>query len=298
MMSSSLLKNNWTICIHGPNRIRGIELYKRIKHHGFKVIYVTWCQGMNSIRSRDIIEIEPIPSSYKDPLTSVEHNANRMKKLALEGLKLVNTDFSLRTRDDIEFDDIPLLIKNLVIIETFLDNRIAVLNTGTSPFEYFAYHLSDYLTIGKTEKQIEIWKKMDTSLNELSLKHLIFSKLIHGKTGFRGTRYAAEQQLGLSVAKHFGIQPSLEFIDDNKDIKFKNKFLEHILICSEEYLQIKGPQRLFDDSRIKFTQQKFQFSKANELTSNKEYKAKRIKSLLALPTILVIKCINTLFSKY
>ena len=298
MMSSSLLKNSWTICIHGPNYIRGIELHKRFKHHGFKAIYVTWCQSMHIDKSPDIIEIEPIPSIYKDPLTWVEHNANRMRKLALEGLKLVRTDFSLRTRDDIEFDDIPSLIKNLVIIERFLDNRIAVLNTGTSPFEYFAYHLSDYLTIGKTKKQIEIWKTMETSLNELSLKHLIFSKLIYGKTGFRGTRYAAEQQLGLSVAKHFGIQPSLEFIDDNNDIKFKDKFLEHILICSEEYLQIKGPQRLFDDSRIKFTQQKFQFSKANELTPNKEYKAKRIKSLLALPTILVIKCINTLFSKY
>ena len=298
MMSLSLLKNNWTICIHGPNRIRGIELYKRFKHHGFKVIYITWCQGINIDKSPDIIEIEPIPPIYKDPLSWVEHNANRMKKLALEGLKLVKTDFSLRTRDDIEFGDILLLIKNLVVLEKFLDNRIGVLNIGTSPFEYFAYHLSDYLTIGKTDKQIEIWNTMDTSSNDLSLKHLIFSKLIHGKTGFRGTRYAAEQQLGLSVAKHFGIQPSLEFIDDNKDIKFKDKFLEHILICSEEYLQIKGPQRLFDDSRIKFTQQKFQFSKANDLTPNKEYKAKRIKSLLALPTILVMKCINILFSKY
>ena len=103
MMSCSLLKNNWTICIHGPNRIRGIELYKRIKHHGFKVIYVTWYQGIDRIKSPDIIEVEPIPSIYKDPLTSVEHNANRMKKLALEGLKQVKTDFSLRTRDDIEF---------------------------------------------------------------------------------------------------------------------------------------------------------------------------------------------------
>jgi hypothetical protein len=143
MMSSSLLKNNWTICIHGPNRIRGIELHKRFKHHGFKAIYVTWCQSMHIDKSPDIIEIEPIPSIYKDPLTWVEHNANRMRKLALEGLKLVRTDFSLRTRDDIEFDDIPSLIKNLVIIERFFDNRIAVLNTGTSPFEYFAYHLSD-----------------------------------------------------------------------------------------------------------------------------------------------------------
>ena len=298
MMSWLLLKNNWTICIHGPNRIRGTDLYKRIKHYGFKVIYVTWYQGMDRVKSPDIIEVEPVPSIYKDPLTSVEHNANRMKKLALEGLKQVKTDFSLRTRDDIEFANIPLLIKNLAVIEKFLDNRIGVLNTGTSPFEYFAYHLSDYLTIGKTDKQIEIWNTMDTSSNNISLKYLFLSKLIYGKTGFRGTRYAAEQQLGLSVAKQFGIKPSLRFVDDNQDFKFKDKFLEHILIFSEEYLQINGPPRLFDNSRIKYTQQKFQFSKANELTPNQEYKPKRIKSLLALPTILLMKCINTLFLKY
>ena len=43
---------------------------------------------------------------------------------------------------------------------------------------------------------------MDTSLNNLSLKYLLLSTN-YGKTGFRGTRFAAEQQLGLSVAKHF-----------------------------------------------------------------------------------------------
>lgn len=298
MMSSLLLKNNWTICIQGPNLIKGIDLYKRIKSYGFQALYVTWKQGNDRVNSHDIIEVEPIPSIYKDPLTSVEHNANRMKKLALEGLKNVKTEFSLRTRDDIDFFDIPQLIKNLVLIERFLNTRIGVLNTGTAPFEYFPYHISDYLTIGKTEQQIKIWKTMDTTLNDLSLKYLLFSKLIHRKTGFRATRYAAEQQLGLSVAKHFGINPSLKFIDDNRDIKFKDKFLEHILIFSEQYLQIHGPLRLFDETRLKYTQQKFEYSTANKLIPNQEYKPKHIKSLLALPTILVIKCINTLFSKY
>lgn len=298
MMSSSLLKNNWTICIHGPNRIKGIQLYKRIRCHGFQVIYVTWKQKIGKVNTDNIIELDPISPIYKDPITSVEHNANRMKKLALEGLSRVKTDFSLRTRDDIEFANIPTLIKNLGHIEEFLDNRIGVLNTGTSPFEYFPYHLSDYLTIGKTNKQIEIWKTMDTSSNDLLWQYLIISKIIHGKTGFRGTRYAAEQQLGLSVAKHFGIKPTLKFIDDNKDLKFKDKFLDHILICNEEYLQITGPRRLFDNTRIKYTNQNFKYSNANELKPNKVYKSKRLKSLLSIPIILVMKCINTLLSKY
>lgn len=298
MTSSLLLKNKWTICIHGPNRNKGIELYNRVKYHGFQAVYVTWKVDTRKVNIDNIIEIDPIPPIYKDPISSVEHNANRMKKLALESLKLVKTDFSLRTRDDIEFSDIPKLMENLVHIEKFLDNKIGVLNTGTAPFEYFCYHLSDYLTIGKTDKQIEIWKNMDTSLNDLSWKNLVISKLIHGKTGFRATRYAAEQQLGLSVAQHFGIQPSLRFIDDDKDIKFKDKFLEHIFIFSEEYLLINGPKNLFDRTRIKYTQKVFQFSNANELKPDQRNKSKRLKSLLALPIILAVKCINILLLKF
>ena len=298
MMSSLLLKNKWTICIHGPNRNKGMQLYNRIKHHGFQAVYVTWKEGTREVDVDNVVEVDPIPPIYKDPISSVEHNANRMKKLALESLKLVKTDFSLRTRDDIEFSDISKLMKNLVHIEKFLDNKIGVLNTGTAPFEYFCYHLSDYLTIGKTDKQIEIWKTMDTSSNDLSWKNLLISKLIHGKTGFRATRYAAEQQLGLSVAKHFGIRPSLKFIDDNKDIKFKDKFLNHILIFSEEYLQINGPKNLFDNTRIKYTQKNFQYSNANELKPYLKNKSKRLKSLLAVPIILVVKCINTLLLKF
>jgi len=298
MTRSLLLKNKWTICIHGPNRNKGMQLHNRIKNHGFQAVYVTWKEGKREIDVDNVVEVDPIPPIYKDPISSVEHNANRMKKLALESLKLVKTDFSLRTRDDIEFSDISKLMKNLVHIEKFLDNKIGVLNTGTAPFEYFCYHLSDYLTIGKTDKQIEIWKTMDTSSNDLSWKNLLISKLIHGKTGFRATRYAAEQQLGISVAKHFGIRPSLKFIDDNKDVKFKDKFLNHILIFSEEYLQINGPKNLFDNTRIKYTQKNFQYSNANELKPYLENKSKRLKSLLAVPIILVVKCINTLLLKF
>ena len=145
------------------------------------------------------------------------------------------------------------------------------------------------MTIGKTDKQIEIWKTMDTSSNDLSYKNLVINKLIQGKTGFRATRYAAE---------YFGIRPSLKFIDDNKDIKFKDKLLKHIFIFSEEYLQINGPKILFDNTRIRNTQNNLQYLNANELKQYIENKSKCLKSLSAVPIILVSKCINILFLKF
>ena len=34
--------------VYMAQTVLGVELYKRIKHYGFKEIYVTWCQGMDS----------------------------------------------------------------------------------------------------------------------------------------------------------------------------------------------------------------------------------------------------------
>lgn len=139
------------------------------------------------------------------------------------------------------------------------------------------------MTIEKTDKHIEIWKTMDISSNDISWKNHVISKLMLAK------RYVAEPQIVLSLAKHFRKRTSL---------KFKNKFLEDILIFSEEHLQINGIKNFFDKTRIKYMQNNCQYSSTNELRSHIDNKFNRLKSLLVVPIILVVKCINILLLRF
>lgn len=222
-----------------------------------EIIVSTWLDSKKKIDPKfqdqvKIIESEPIPDVYRDPISNVQDNLHRQVTTTLAGLKAATRKFSLKLRSD-------LLLESNLITQTekltnspYFEYKISATNLGfVDPTKIpFLFHISDLALFGATRDLIQYWSFEGDYETHENFWNFVIGKLSANSTGFRCSRYSCEQRIVKNFLQRKGEKFTLQRLDSVNlhAIEVSEKFiLSSFLLSDYKTSGVVFPKRIIQN---------------------------------------------------
>lgn len=150
------LKENYTLLIQGPIRHKTKEFLKKYKETHKNIVFSTWAgEDLYKLKKEvdltGIVLIENTPIKNVDIIKYNKKNAYNQIYSCLEGLKVINTKYTIKVRSDEYYENLFPFFKK------WNTGKITTNNLFFRKFKHSPYHPSDHIISGETKKLYEMF---------------------------------------------------------------------------------------------------------------------------------------------